>query len=60
MAGPGARLGRQGPGLGKNVKGRRGKRGRNFGMLFNYTCKFEKSRKDEAQETGLSFALPIF
>lgn len=31
-----------------------------FGMLFNYTCKFEKSLKDEAQENGSPFALPLF
>lgn len=31
-----------------------------FGMLFNYTCKFEKSLKDEAQETGSPFRTASF
>lgn len=31
-----------------------------FGMLFNYTCKFEKSLKDEARETGSPFRTASF
>lgn len=54
-----------GPGAGekrqREEREKREKKWRNLlGCFFNYTCKFEKSRKDEAQETGLSFALPIF
>lgn len=47
-----------GPGAGekrqREEREKREKRRRNLlGCFFNYTCKFEKSSKDEAQETGL-------